>query len=81
MAASNANAGAGDSGARQKVHRSGKNAANRNSRHQQLSQGSTSALVTALERNLARASEPELRQRLAGVIARLQTKGRRPRNG
>jgi hypothetical protein len=29
-------------------------------------------LITALERNLARASEPALRERLAGVIARLR---------
>jgi hypothetical protein len=38
-------------------------------------------LIAALERNLARASEPALRERLAGVIERLQTKTRRPRNG
>ena len=38
MASDNANAGAGDSGARQKVQHSGKNAADVNSQHPPLSQ-------------------------------------------
>jgi len=67
--AANASAGAGDSGARQKVHRSGKNAVDLNSQHPSRSQA---ALLKALEANLARATEPELRARLVATIMRLR---------